>query len=80
MKYLRQFVQYSKQEPNRRTHSFCIAMDALDESSPRTNLLNLMRDLSSDARFAKIKLLSTSREYLDIEAMMTPIPSRDVDV
>jgi hypothetical protein len=50
-----------------------VVVDALDESNPRLDLLKIIRDLSTDARFSKIRLLATSREYLDIETIMIPI-------
>ncbi len=49
-------------------------IDAIDESlRPRDELLNVLRDLASDPRFEKIKLLATSREYNDIKKTMEPI-------
>jgi hypothetical protein len=50
-----------------------VTIDALDESSPRINLLKVLRDLVTDARFQKIQLLSSSREYIDIEDAMETI-------
>lgn len=50
-----------------------ITIDAIDESVPRASLLNLLRDLATNARFAKIQLLTTSREYLDIERVMEEV-------
>ncbi|KAK3317618.1 hypothetical protein B0T19DRAFT_295060 [Cercophora scortea] len=56
-----------------------ILIDALDESStPRDDLLKLMRDFVHDPRFHKIQLIASSREYIDIEKAMklisTPVP------
>ncbi|KAF0321271.1 L-galactose dehydrogenase [Colletotrichum asianum] len=48
-----------------------ITVDATDESNPREDLLKVMRKLATDVRFSKIRLLLTSREYFDIEAVMT---------
>ncbi|KAL3300792.1 L-galactose dehydrogenase [Colletotrichum asianum] len=48
-----------------------ITVDAIDESNPREDLLKVMRKLATDVRFSKIRLLLTSREYFDIEAVMT---------
>lgn len=56
-----------------------VCVDAVDESSPRGDLLKLLRDLATDHRFAKIRLLVTSREYLDIERTMQEI-STDISM
>lgn len=50
-----------------------ITIDAIDESMPRADLLKLLRDLATDARFEKIQLLATSRQYLDIERVMEEV-------
>ncbi|KAK3989982.1 hypothetical protein QBC44DRAFT_326451 [Cladorrhinum sp. PSN332] len=50
-----------------------VVIDALDESQSRHNLLGVIHDLASDSRFAKIHLLATSREYIDIQEAMLPI-------
>jgi NACHT domain len=50
-----------------------VVIDALDESNPRADLLKVVRDLSTDMRFVKIKILATSREYIDIEKTMEGI-------
>ncbi|KAB5539312.1 hypothetical protein GE09DRAFT_313769 [Coniochaeta sp. 2T2.1] len=50
-----------------------LSIDALDESNPRQPVLDLVRTLVTDPRFSKIHLLTTSREYLQIEEVMTPI-------
>ena len=47
-----------------------IILDAIDESEQRSKLLKVLRDLSTDTRFAKIQLLTSSREYVDIEEVM----------
>lgn len=48
-----------------------VLVDALDESTgPREDLLNTLRIIATEARFEKIKLLTTSREYVDIERSM----------
>jgi hypothetical protein len=48
-------------------------IDAVDESLPRETLVKVIRDLATDQRFAKIRLLVTSREYIDIETAFSPI-------
>ena len=50
-----------------------VVLDALDESSPRQNLLKVLKDFIQDPRFRKIQLLASSREYLDIEQVMINI-------
>ncbi|KAK1633946.1 hypothetical protein BDP81DRAFT_63663 [Colletotrichum phormii] len=50
-----------------------IMIDTVDESSPREELLKVLRDLATDFRFSKIQLLVTSREYLDIDKVMRDI-------
>ena len=47
-----------------------VAIDALDESQSRENLLTVLDVLVTDPRFWKIQLLATSREYSDIELKM----------
>lgn len=47
-----------------------VIVDAIDESNPREDLLKVFRDLATDLRFAKIQLLASSREYIDIERVM----------
>jgi len=44
-----------------------VVLDAVDESIPRADLLRVIRDLSTDARFLTLGLLVTSRQYIDIE-------------
>ena len=47
-----------------------VIVDAIDESKLRDNLLKVFRDLGTDLRFEKIRLLASSREYIDIERVM----------
>lgn len=47
-----------------------VAIDALDESQSRHNILGVVDTLITDQRFGKIQILATSREYLDIELRM----------
>jgi hypothetical protein len=49
-----------------------IVLDAVDESMPRTDLIRVIRDLSTDARFSTLGLIVTSREYMDIEQILEP--------
>ncbi len=58
-----------------------VVIDALDESKePRDQILRVLKLLAAEPRFSKIQLLVTSREYFDIESIMstcsTPIPMR----
>jgi hypothetical protein len=52
-----------------------VVIDAMDESSPRIDLLKVIRDLATDSRFSKVQILATSREYVDIERTMEDISS-----
>jgi hypothetical protein len=52
-----------------------IILDAIDESTPRLDLLRILRDLITDPRFQKIYVIATSREYIDIEESMKDISS-----
>jgi hypothetical protein len=47
-----------------------VFVDAVDESLQRENLLRVLRDLAGDPRFQNLRLLATSREYVDIEEVM----------
>lgn len=47
-----------------------LVLDAVDESMPRADLLRVIRDLSTDARFSALGLLVTSRRYIDIEEVL----------
>ena len=47
-----------------------VIVDAIDESNPREDLLKVFRDLATDPRFERIRLLASSREYIDIERIM----------
>jgi hypothetical protein len=50
-----------------------VFVDAVDESLHRENLLQVLRNLAKDDRFINVRLLATSREYVDIEGVMTEI-------
>ena len=51
-----------------------IVVDALDESQPRENLLDILQIIVNDyVRFGKIKLLATSWEYVSIKRVMLRI-------
>lgn len=43
-----------------------VVVDALDESTSRTNILEAVRELSTSDRFCKIQILVSSREYPEI--------------
>ncbi|KAH0436668.1 L-galactose dehydrogenase [Colletotrichum camelliae] len=53
-----------------------ITIDAIDESKPREDLLKIIQNLATDARFQKLRLLLTSREYFDIEEVMIRFSTR----
>ncbi|ENH70495.1 Vegetative incompatibility protein HET-E-1 [Fusarium oxysporum f. sp. cubense race 1] len=50
-----------------------IIIDAVDESTPREDLLLLIQTITVDKRFEKIRILATSRQYFDIEQSLTQI-------
>ena len=50
-----------------------LVVDALDESMPRTGLLELLETLATDSRFQKLQILATSRKYLEIESILSRI-------
>lgn len=56
--------------------SVFLSIDALDESQPRQPLLSVLRTLLTDSRFGKIQLFTTSRQYLEIEEVMSQISLR----
>jgi Cdc6-like AAA superfamily ATPase len=50
-----------------------LILDALDESTNRPQLLDVLIKLSSDANFAKLRILATSRKEQDIERALRGI-------
>ncbi|KAH6714963.1 vegetative incompatibility protein het-e-1 [Leptodontidium sp. MPI-SDFR-AT-0119] len=50
-----------------------IVIDAVDESTPRSEMLAVIATIAVDIRFRKIKVLVTSREYFDIERKFSGI-------
>ena len=50
-----------------------VIVDALDESDPREDFLAVLREFVAEARFKKLQILTSSREYIDIERIMTGI-------
>jgi Cdc6-like AAA superfamily ATPase len=53
--------------------SLYIVIDAIDESTPREELLSLIETMTVDERFEKIRILATSRQYFDIEQSLGEI-------
>ncbi|KAG5803183.1 hypothetical protein H9Q74_012269 [Fusarium xylarioides] len=53
--------------------SLYITIDAVDESTPREELLSLIETMTVDKRFEKIRILATSRQYFDIEQTLGEI-------
>ncbi|KAK0722057.1 hypothetical protein B0T26DRAFT_701172 [Lasiosphaeria miniovina] len=49
-----------------------VVIDAVDESKPYTRLLEILTSLITQPRFAKLRLLISSRQYLDIENALQP--------
>ncbi|TVY63617.1 Vegetative incompatibility protein HET-E-1 [Fusarium oxysporum f. sp. cubense] len=56
-----------------RLDNIYIVIDAVDESTPREELLSLIEMLAVDERFEKIRVLATSRQYFDIEQSLNEI-------
>ncbi|VTT60773.1 unnamed protein product [Fusarium fujikuroi] len=50
-----------------------IVIDAVDESDPREELLEVIGTLVTDQRFCNVQILVTSREYIDIERAMEKV-------
>ncbi|RKK71217.1 hypothetical protein BFJ69_g11161 [Fusarium oxysporum] len=50
-----------------------IVIDAVDESNPRDELLEVIHTLVTDPKLPNIKILVSSREYIDIERVMEKI-------
>nr|RBQ87558.1 hypothetical protein FVER53263_13571 [Fusarium verticillioides] len=50
-----------------------IVIDAVDESDPREELLEVIQTLVTDQRLCNIQILVTSREYIDAERVMENI-------
>lgn len=50
-----------------------VVIDAVDESTPRDDLLAVIATIAVDKRFPNIKVLATSREYFDIERLFSGI-------
>ncbi|RBQ98250.1 hypothetical protein FVER53590_13571 [Fusarium verticillioides] len=50
-----------------------IVIDAVDESDPREELLEVIQTLVTDQRLCNVQILVTSREYIDIERVMENI-------
>ena len=47
-----------------------VAIDAIDESETRDELLGILRILATDQRFHRLQILTSGREYRDIEQVM----------
>ncbi|KAI5461906.1 nucleoside phosphorylase domain-containing protein [Mariannaea sp. PMI_226] len=50
-----------------------LAVDALDETIQKTDLLTILFALATEGRFRKLQLLITSREYHHIEEVVKPV-------
>ncbi|KAH7145573.1 hypothetical protein B0J13DRAFT_323366 [Dactylonectria estremocensis] len=67
-----------------------LIIDAIDESNPRGDLLTVITTIANDNRFHNVRILATSRLYLDIErclarnsiplSMSNPFVERDIQV
>ncbi|KAF1951390.1 hypothetical protein CC80DRAFT_210542 [Byssothecium circinans] len=52
-----------------------LVVDAADECNNRNELLDCVGGLLKDLRFSKIRILITSRDYLDIREVLEPVSS-----
>jgi len=50
-----------------------LVIDAVDESIPRNDFLDIIATLATDPRFSTVRILATSRTYADIERVFSPI-------
>ena len=50
-----------------------VVIDAVDESTPRDELVRLLAAMTLDNRFRKVRILATSRQYLDIERFLAGV-------
>jgi hypothetical protein len=50
-----------------------LVLDAVDESDPREDLIDLIQRLVVHKQFSKVKIVATSREYSDIRRAFLPI-------
>lgn len=50
-----------------------VVIDAVDESTPRDDLLSVIETIVIEKRFRNLKVLATSREYFDIEKVFVGI-------
>ena len=50
-----------------------IAVDAIDESKSRDDLLQVLRSFATDRRFKGLQLVTSSREHIDIEETMSSL-------
>ncbi|KAK3377117.1 hypothetical protein B0T24DRAFT_523598 [Lasiosphaeria ovina] len=56
-----------------RLESLFIVIDAVDESTPRDELVRFIASMALDSRFRKVRILVTSRKYWDIERFFSGI-------
>lgn len=53
--------------------TFYVLIDAVDESQPRKQLLDVIKVLVTEQRFHKLQLLCTSKQHHDIESVLKPV-------
>jgi len=56
-----------------RIQKLYLVIDAVDESMPRDELVRLLAAMALDSRFRKIRILATSRQYLDIDRVFSAV-------
>ena len=50
-----------------------VAIDAIDETQDRADLLQVLQTLATKPEFEKMRIVASGREYSDIERIMTSI-------
>lgn len=50
-----------------------VAIDAIDESQSRSELLDVLQILAKDPKFSKLQIVTSGRQYRDIEQVMLNI-------
>jgi len=66
-------LQHTLEAALERVDCLFVVVDAVDESSPREGLVRLIANLVLDTRFSKVRIMATSRQYLDIERVFLGI-------
>ena len=66
-------LQYVLEIALARLEKLFVVVDAVDESTPRGELVRLLATMALDSRFRKVQILVTSRQEYDIERFFSAI-------